>query len=111
MLQIEGPFEGVENKRYQMHALAETKINFQNVFQRVSRYHAKVPRDVALELYALYKQANHGNVAGKRPLALFFMQRAKYDAWFAKEDMSCLEAMQTYIHLAEAWVMSFIRAV
>jgi carboxylesterase len=52
-----------------------------------------------LELYALYKQADAGDVAGDRPSVLDVVGRAKYDAWAKRKGISREEAMQTYVEL------------
>jgi len=52
-----------------------------------------------LELYALYKQADAGDVAGNRPGVLDVVGRAKYDAWAKRKGVSRDEAMQAYVEL------------
>lgn len=54
-----------------------------------------------LELYALYKQASEGDVAGKRPGALDMKGRAKYDAWAVRKGMSREDAMSKYVALVD----------
>ena len=55
--------------------------------------------DVMLDLYALYKQATTGDVAGDRPGMLDMKGRAKYDAWAKRKGMTKDAAMQAYIDL------------
>lgn len=55
-----------------------------------------------LELYALYKQGTAGEVTGKRPGALDFKGRAKYDAWAQKSGLSRDDAMRRYVELVAA---------
>lgn len=55
--------------------------------------------DVLLDLYALYKQATVGNVAGDRPGMLDVKGRAKYDAWAKRKGLTKDAAMQAYIDL------------
>jgi diazepam-binding inhibitor (GABA receptor modulator, acyl-CoA-binding protein) len=55
--------------------------------------------DELLELYSLYKQAKLGDVQGKRPEALDFKARAKYDAWAARKATSRKDAMTAYVDL------------
>jgi len=55
--------------------------------------------DEMLELYALFKQATVGDTNSKRPGALDFKGRAKYDAWAERKGMSSEVAMQTYVDL------------
>jgi acyl-CoA-binding protein len=50
-----------------------------------------------LEFYALYKQATVGDVGGKRPGMMDFVNRAKYDAWAEVKGTSSEDAMQQYI--------------
>lgn len=57
--------------------------------------------DTLLKLYALYKQATTGDVAGKRPGFTDFVGRAKYDAWTTLRGASKEEAMQNYIDLVQ----------
>lgn len=50
-----------------------------------------------LSMYALFRQANDGDCAGKRPGMLDPIGRFKYDAWAKIKGMSKDEAMQKYI--------------
>jgi len=52
-----------------------------------------------LDLYALYKQADLGDVTGDRPSVLDVVGRAKYDAWAKRKGISRDEAMKSYIEL------------
>ncbi|OUS47435.1 acyl-CoA-binding protein, partial [Ostreococcus tauri] len=52
-----------------------------------------------LELYALFKQANVGDVNTTRPGMLDFKGKAKWDAWKTKEGMSKEDAMTKYVAL------------
>ncbi|ODN01204.1 Enoyl-CoA delta isomerase 2, mitochondrial [Orchesella cincta] len=55
-----------------------------------------------LKMYALYKQATTGKPTGKRPGAMDFVGRAKYDAWNGLGDMSQEEAKKQYIELVQS---------
>jgi acyl-CoA-binding protein len=57
--------------------------------------------DVMLDLYALYKQATAGDVAGSRPGMLDVKGRAKYDAWAKKKGMAKPAAMEAYCALVD----------
>jgi len=57
--------------------------------------------DVMLEMYALYKQATVGDVAGSRPGMLDLKGRAKYDAWTKHEGEPKDAAMTAYIAIVE----------
>ncbi|MBF0106710.1 MAG: acyl-CoA-binding protein [Deltaproteobacteria bacterium] len=57
--------------------------------------------NVLLELYALFKQGNEGDVTGQKPGILDFVKKAKYEAWENKKGMSKKEAMQAYVDLVD----------
>lgn len=66
------------------------------------------PSDLQLlELYSFYKQATAGDATGKRPGALDFKGRAKWDAWKQREGLSREEAMRWYVDLVEGLVRDF----
>ena len=52
--------------------------------------------DVKLQLYALFKQATSGDVAGKRPGFTDPVGRAKYDAWSKVKGTSQDAAKEQY---------------
>ncbi len=54
---------------------------------------------VKLTLYGLYKQALEGDCLGKRPKAIDFVGRAKYDTWKSYFGLSQEEAQQRYVEL------------
>ncbi|WP_150911600.1 acyl-CoA-binding protein [Marinobacter halotolerans] len=58
--------------------------------------------ETKLEFYALYKQATEGDVSGKRPGMMDFVNRAKFDAWEKLKGTSSEEAMQKYIEKLNA---------
>ena len=55
-----------------------------------------------LKLYALYKQASSGDVAGQRPGFTDMVGRAKWDAWNEAKGTGSDAAMQRYIDLIES---------
>ena len=54
-----------------------------------------------LKLYAFYKQATDGDVAGARPGGFDFVGGAKYDAWAKLKGTSKDDAMTNYIKQVE----------
>ena len=54
-----------------------------------------------LQLYALYKQGNEGDVTGERPGFADFEGRAKFDSWNKLQGKSLEDAKQEYIALVE----------
>ncbi|MEI2716882.1 MAG: acyl-CoA-binding protein [Candidatus Nanopelagicales bacterium] len=59
-------------------------------------------QDVMLQMYALFKQANEGDVAGKRPGFTNPVGRAKHDARAKIAGMSSDQAKQDYIALVDS---------
>lgn len=57
--------------------------------------------DDLLALYALYKQAMSGDVAGSRPGMLDMKGRAKYDAWAKQKGKARDVAMNDYVALVD----------
>jgi diazepam-binding inhibitor (GABA receptor modulator, acyl-CoA-binding protein) len=57
--------------------------------------------DLKLRLYAHYKQATEGDVAGERPGFTDFVNRAKYEAWAKLKGTPADKAMEGYIKLVE----------
>ena len=57
--------------------------------------------DMKLRLYAHYKQATEGDVAGDKPGFTDFVNRAKYEAWAKLKGTATDKAMQDYIKLVE----------
>ncbi|HEY3501028.1 MAG TPA: acyl-CoA-binding protein [Polyangiaceae bacterium] len=55
--------------------------------------------DELLELYALYKQGQNGDVSGSRPGMLDFKGRAKFDAWSGKKGLARDTAQKAYVEL------------
>ncbi|MAA65948.1 MAG: acyl-CoA-binding protein [Alteromonadaceae bacterium] len=57
--------------------------------------------ELKLEFYGLYKQATEGDVSGKKPGMMDFVNRAKYSAWESYKGLSNDDAMQRYIDKLE----------
>jgi diazepam-binding inhibitor (GABA receptor modulating acyl-CoA-binding protein) len=55
-----------------------------------------------LRLYALYKQATEGDVAGKRPGLTNPVGRAKHDAWAKEHGTSAQDARDAYVALVRS---------
>jgi len=72
---------------------------FTQAQQNVNNLPARPDNDTMLKLYALYKQATKGDVAGEPPGGFDFVARAKFDAWSAVKGTSANDAMQQYVDL------------
>jgi acyl-CoA-binding protein len=72
---------------------------FEEAQVRVKSLSSAPDTGTLLELYALYKQATSGDVAGKRPGMLDVKGRAKYDAWEKRKGIGREAAMEAYVKL------------
>ena len=81
--------------------MADLKTRFETAAEEVQGLPKRPDNDTLLELYAFHKQANAGDVSGKRPGFTNFVGRAKYDAWAKLKGTLKKEAMQSYIELVK----------
>ncbi len=72
---------------------------FKSATERVTQLSKRPPNDIMLQLYALYKQGNEGDVTGERPGFADFEGRAKFDSWNKLQGKSLEDAKQEYIVL------------
>ena len=75
--------------------------DFKSAAERVTQLPKRPPNDIILQIYALYKQANEGDVTGERPGFAYFEDRAKFDSWNKLQGKSGEDAKQEYISLVE----------
>ena len=75
---------------------------FDNAVAAVGRASKDPGNDVKLRLYALYKQATAGDVAGKRPGFTNPVGRAKHDAWAKVAGISPDDARDQYVALVRS---------
>ena len=73
--------------------------DFKSAAERVTKLSRRPPNDIMLQLYALYKQGNNGDVTGERPGFADFEGRAKFDSWNKLQGKSLEDAKQDYIAL------------
>ena len=76
-----------------------TQEEFETAAQRAQQLPGKPANTVLLQLYALYKQATDGDVAGTRPGGFDFKAIAKYDAWNGLKGTTQEAARQQYVEL------------
>ena len=74
---------------------------FKSATERVTKLTKRPPNDIMLQLYALYKQANEGDVTGERPGFADFEGRAKFDSWNKLQGKSLEDAKHEYVALVE----------
>ena len=70
---------------------------FEEAKARVEKLSKRPSNDQLLDLYAFYKQATEGDVAGSRPGMLDLKGRAKHDAWAKRKGLSKDDAMKKYV--------------
>ena len=81
--------------------MSDLKTRFETAAEESTKLPERPDQQTLLKLYALYKQANQGDVSGDRPGFMDFVGRAKYDAWAENKGMTSDEAMQAYIDVVE----------
>uniref|UniRef100_A0A672IGY1 Acyl-CoA-binding protein n=1 Tax=Salarias fasciatus TaxID=181472 RepID=A0A672IGY1_SALFA len=74
---------------------------FEAAAAEVKQLKAKPADEEMLRIYALFKQANVGDVNTARPGMLDFTGKAKWDAWEKLKGKSKEDAMNEYIALVE----------
>ncbi len=82
--------------------MSDLETRFETATQEAKQLPSRPDNDTLLKLYALYKQANEGDVSGKRPGFMNPVGRAKYDAWAKLKGTSKEEAKASYIDLVES---------
>ena len=78
-----------------------TDDDFKSATERATQLPKRPTNDILLQLYALYKQGNEGDVTGDRPGFSDFEGRVKFDAWNKIKGKSNEEAKKEYISLVE----------
>lgn len=74
---------------------------FESAAARSKEFTRRPSNEELLQLYALYKQATEGDVAGERPGGFDFKAIAKYDAWQELQGKSKETAATEYIALVD----------
>jgi len=77
---------------------------FKNAKARIKTLRSAPDAATLANLYALYKQATEGDVAGKRPGLTEPVERAKFDARKKLKGISAAEAKKQYIELVDSLV-------
>ena len=78
----------------------DIKAQFEQAIADSKSLSEKPGNETLLQLYSLYKQATDGDVSGEAPNNPFdFVNKAKYDAWFALKGKTRDESMQQYVEL------------
>ena len=76
-----------------------TRDSFTDAKQKVEELYKRMDNKTIRKVYAYYKQATEGDISGKRPSALRFRERVKFDAWCSISGMSKEDAEAAYIEL------------
>ena len=83
-------------------SMSGMKEKFEAAAQAVKHLKDDPGSDAKLTLYALFKQASEGDVAGRRPGFTDMIGRAKYDAWAKAKGVSRDDAMKQYVALCRS---------
>ena len=81
--------------------MSDLKKRFEQATKDVTKAKSDPGNELKLRLYAHFKQATDGDVAGDKPGFTDFVGRAKYDAWMKLKGMSTDDAMNAYIKLVD----------
>ena len=81
--------------------MADLKKQFEAAAANVLKAKKDPGNDLKLKLYAHYKQATEGDVAGDKPGFTDFVNRAKDEAWAKLKGMGADDAMKAYVKLVE----------
>ena len=79
----------------------ELQQQFDSAVARSKELTQRPSNQELLDLYALFKQASEGDVAGDRPGGFDFKAIAKYDAWAERKGKSKEDSMKEYIALVD----------
>lgn len=79
--------------------MSELAAEFEQAASDVQKLPHRPDNDILLRLYALYKQASHGDACGPKPGFFDFVGTAKYEAWSQLRGMSGDEARRKYVEL------------
>ncbi len=82
--------------------MADLKATFEQAAAAAKQLPKKPDNNTLLKLYALYKQATSGDVAGSRPTGFDMEGKLKYDAWAKLKGKTKDAAMQEYVALVES---------
>ena len=80
--------------------------DFTHAQKRVEDSYQRMDNETIRKVYAYYKQATEGDISGKRPSALRFRDRVKFDAWSSISGMSREDAKSAYIDLVNNLVLN-----
>ncbi len=75
--------------------------DFAKAKKKVEELYTRMDNTTIRKIYALYKQATEGDISGKRPSAIRFRERIKFDAWSSISGMSSEDAKAEYIKLVD----------
>ena len=79
--------------------------DFADARKKVEELYTRMDNKTIRQVYAYFKQATVGDISGKRPSALRFRDRVKFDAWASISGMTMDEAKTAYIDLVNNLVL------
>lgn len=82
--------------------MSDLKAAFEAAVAGSTKLSERPDNATLLKIYALYKQATHGDNTEKKPGFSDLVGRAKWDAWEKVKGTSTDDAMQQYIDLIQS---------
>ena len=82
--------------------MSQLQDQFEQAQKDVNALPRRPDNDTLLKLYAYFKQATQGDVAGDVPGTFDFVRRAKFDAWAGIKGTSVPDAMRKYVELVKS---------
>jgi len=79
--------------------MSDLQARFAQAQEDVNSLAARPDNKTLLKLYALYKQATHGDATGEPPSGFDLVRRAKFDAWNAMKEATAEDSMRQYVDL------------
>ena len=67
---------------------------------KVERLYKRMGNETVRKVYAYYKQATQGDVSGRRPSAIRFRDRIKFDAWSSISGMSKILLILDFLRIS-----------
>ena len=81
----------------------DLKARFDSAVENSKALTPRPDNEILLRLYALYKQAEHGDIQAAPPENVFdFIAKAKYNAWQANKGKPQDVARQEYVDLVKS---------
>uniref|UniRef100_A0A915AIG6 ACB domain-containing protein n=2 Tax=Parascaris univalens TaxID=6257 RepID=A0A915AIG6_PARUN len=96
---------------YASHRWLSSSLDFEKTRCDLKQLKHNPSLEVKLKFYGLFKQGSMGDFSSKKPSALDFVGKAKFDAWSALKGISQVEAQKRYVHLVSSLMNEHVEQV